>query len=102
MNKQVKLWAPMEGTDVSSLVPAPIGLKVEALGRYLRSNNIDPSLFGKSNTKTLEELSTELITGESTLVRLQAGQVARIVDVVLLKITKAGTSDILVATKESA
>jgi len=99
--KQVKLWAPQQGAEASSLVPAPIGLKVKALGRYLRANNIDPSAFGRERTKTLHELSVELITGESSLMGLAGGGVVRIVDVVLLRVTLQGSDSVLVVTKEA-
>jgi len=106
--KQVKLWAPKLGAEPSSLVPAPIGLKVKALGRFLQAHHIDPSAFGKERTKTLQELSTELITGESSLMSLPAGDVVRIVDVVLLqlKVTMqahgSGVEHLLVVTKETS
>ena len=61
------MWAPREGAEVSSLVVAPIGLRPKALGRYLKSNNVDPMAFGKNPKKTLRDLSTELIAGESSL-----------------------------------
>lgn len=88
--------------EISSLVPAPIGLKVKALGRYLKQNNIDPSAFGKDRAKSLQELSIELISGESSLMTQPDGVVVRIVDVVLLLVTKAGTDQVLVVAKESS
>jgi len=102
IRNKVTLWAPTVGFEVCSLVPAPIGLKEEALGLFLEANDVDTSLFGLNNTKTLQELSTELITGKSALTKMQNGHVARIVDVVLLKIVKAGSSDMLVVAKETA
>lgn len=101
-NKRVRLWAPQEGAEISSLVPAPIGLKVKALGRYLKANKIDPSAFGRDRAKTLQELSTELVTGESSLMTLPDGTVIRLVDVVLLMVTKSGTDLVLVVAKESS
>jgi hypothetical protein len=98
--KQVKLCAPQMSAAVSSLMPAPIGMRVRALGRYLKSNNVDPSTFGKNQAKTLQELSAELTTGESSLMRSPQGRVIRLVDVVLLKITQADTGSMLVVTKE--
>eukprot|EP00971_Amphidinium_carterae_P060819 1203946-Amphidinium_carterae.1 len=105
VRKSVKLW-PKEGkAEVSSLVPAPVGLKVEALGRFLKSNNIDPSAFGKAHTKTLQELSMELTSGESILMQLDGMRVVRLVDVVLLKIQKPGPNgspdEVLIVTDET-
>lgn len=113
--KGVKLHAPTVGTEVSSLVPPPIGLKLEALARYLKDNNIDPSRFGEDNTKSLKELSDELLVGECALVRLEPGKVARVVDLVLLRILRPGRcrdassleerpprEQLLVATREAA
>merc|ERR1740121_538635 len=96
----VQLRAPDVRDDISSLVPAPIGLKVKALGRYLKKNNIDPDAFGKDQARSLKELSKELKTGESSLMQIAEGHIVRVVDVVLLKILKKGTDSVLVVTKE--
>lgn len=99
--KGVKLWPPRLGVGLSSLVTAPIGLRPKALGKYLKSNNVDPSAFGRDPKKTLRELSTELIAGESSLMVLPPGRVVRIVDVVLLRVTrKSATDDMLIVTNE--
>lgn len=88
------------GVEVSNLVPAPIGLKVKALGRFLKANQVDLSAFGRDRTKTLQELSTELMSGECSLRTMPAGGVVRIVDVVLLLITNVTADSALVVTKE--
>mmetsp|Transcript_2492 Transcript_2492/g.5454 ORF Transcript_2492/g.5454 Transcript_2492/m.5454 type:complete len:947 (+) Transcript_2492:91-2931(+) len=102
--KGVKLWPTKDTKEISSLVPAPVGLKVEALGNFLKANNIDPSAFGTAHTKTLQELSMELTTGESILMEMENGRVVRLVDVVLLKILKVnanGGDEVLVVTAET-
>mmetsp|Transcript_60795 Transcript_60795/g.199078 ORF Transcript_60795/g.199078 Transcript_60795/m.199078 type:complete len:959 (-) Transcript_60795:48-2924(-) len=102
-SKGVKLRAAAGGgVEVSSLVPAPIGLKVKALGRFLKANQVDLSAFGKDRTKTLQELSTELMSGECSLRTMPAGGVVRIVDVVLLLITNVTADSALVVTKETS
>jgi len=99
--KGIELRAPESGADFSSLVPAPIGLTVDALGKYLKANNIDPRMFGENYAQALRELSIELVTGESSLM-ISGQRVVRIVDVVLLKITKPGTNDLLVVASEAS
>jgi hypothetical protein len=95
----VRLSGPDQSANVSDLVPAPIGLKVRALERYLRANNVDPSLFGQGQAKTLQELSAELTSGESSLMASPQGELVRLVDVVLLKIFRAQRREVLVVTK---
>merc|ERR1712083_362127 len=95
----VRLSGPDESANVSDLVPAPIGLKVRALERYLRANNVDPSLFGQGQAKTLQELSAELTSGESSLMASPQGELVRLVDVVLLKIFRGESREVLVVTK---
>jgi len=85
---------------VSGLVQAPIGYDEETLKKFLADNGIDPSKFGDGQTRTLKEFSTELIKGESSLMKETNGTVLRTVDIVLLKLTKAGTNELLVETGE--
>jgi len=96
----VTLTAPNMGKEVCSLVPAPMGLKVEALGKFLTTNRVDLTQFGKGAAKPLQDLSDELLQGECTLKCLPDGRVARVVDVVLLRIVQTGTMNILVVAKE--
>jgi len=97
--RNVKLSAPTVEHLLCNLVPAPIGLKREALGRYLKTNGVDPSIFGKGKAKTLTELSNELTMGKCSLTRLSDGRVARIVDVVVLKISKGESETLVVSTE---
>jgi len=95
----VRLSGSDQSANVSDLVPAPIGLKVRALERYLRANSVDPSLFGQGQAKTLQELSAELTSGESSLMTSPHGELVRLVDVVLLKIFRARRREVLVVTR---
>jgi hypothetical protein len=97
---KVRLGAPEERAAVSNLVPAPIGLKVRALGRHLKANSIDPGQFGRGQAKSLQELSTELTSGESSLMVSPQGDLVRLVDVVLLKLMQGESREVLVVTKE--
>jgi len=72
---------------------------VRALERYLRANSVDPSLFGRGQAKTLQELSAELTSGESSLMASPQGGLVRLVDVVLLKIFEARRREVLVVTR---
>mmetsp|Transcript_92970 Transcript_92970/g.201050 ORF Transcript_92970/g.201050 Transcript_92970/m.201050 type:complete len:793 (-) Transcript_92970:7-2385(-) len=89
--KGVKLTLGEE--NISTLVQAPIGFKEEPLRNHLLAHNIDVAQFGKEATKSLKQFSTELMQGEATL----AGD-TRIVDNVLVIITRPETGQILVQT----
>jgi len=100
--KLVKLRAPQSPQDVSALVQAPIGLSKDDLVKYLRTNNVDVTKFTReNNSRTLREFSTELITGEATLAQQGSGRIVRIVDVVILVITRPG-GDVLIQTGETS
>lgn len=94
----VKIRAPKEAGEISALVHPPIGLDQEALSDFLRSQGVDPELFGENGTKTLKEFSEELTKGEATLSK-QGGTITRVVDVVVMKIVKPN-GDVLVSTEE--
>jgi hypothetical protein len=97
--KGVKL-KPEENQQISTLVRAPIGLAEDALRQHLTSFGIDVSRFGQAGTRTLKEFSAELIRGEATLVQ-DGGTMVRVVDVVLLIISRGSTSEeILVQTEQ--
>lgn len=85
--------------EISSLVKAPIGLNEESLRRRLVEGGIDVSVFGAPGTRTLKEFSAELIKGESTLTQDASGALMRVVDVVVLVITRNGGNDLLVQTE---
>jgi len=97
--KKVKL-KPEGAEAVSTLVRAPIGLSEDALRLHLRSMGVDVTAFGQGTTKTLKEFSAELIRGESTLMQDQDGKIIRVVDVVVMMITKASTNEVLVQTEQ--
>merc|ERR1712125_8378 len=72
-----------------------------ALRKYLTDNHLDLNKFGRDGTKTLKELSRELIKGEASLMKNQENQLVRIVDVVVLVLKKVNTNDILVEIGEN-
>jgi hypothetical protein len=92
--------APEEAEGFSGLVPAPMGLDEEELVAYLRSNSVDTSGFGRNNAKSVEDLSTELVKGESSLRQQPDGRVLRVVDVILLKLERVDTGDFLIVNGE--
>lgn len=90
-----------EGQEaVSTLVRAPIGLGEEALKQHLTSVGIDVNRFGQANTRTIKEFSAELIKGEATLMQDPVGGLVRVVDVVLLIISRGKSAEILVQTSQ--
>jgi serine/threonine protein kinase len=97
--KKVKL-KPEGAEAVSTLVRAPIGLSEDALRLHLRSMGVDVTAFGQGTTKTLKEFSAELIRGESTLMQDQDAKIIRVVDVVVMMITRAATNEVLVQTEQ--
>lgn len=101
VDKGVKLRAADSQGEVSGLIAAPIGLKEADLIDYLQKHNIDTTAFGKSGARTLKEFSTELIKGESSLTEDAAGNVVRVVDLIIMKIVNPGTGDVLVQTEQS-
>lgn len=84
----VQLQAPTDGEYLSKLVQAPVGYEEEALKDYLEAHHVDISAFGKNHAKTLGDLTSELIRGESVLMRQADGSIIRVVDVVLLQIRR--------------
>lgn len=97
----VKIKAPEEGSEVSGLVQAPIGLSEDELRKHFEANKIDISKFGIGQAKTLKDISSELIKGESSLMQQQDGTTVRTVDVVVLKLIHAVTNSILVQTQQT-
>lgn len=85
--KNIQYKAPEEGKSISALVHAPIGMSNEDLEQKLKAHGIDVTKFGKEpGTKTLSDLSAELIKGESVLAEDEHGQLTRIVDIVVVKL----------------
>jgi len=96
----VKIKQP-EGAEISGLVQAPIGLEEAELRKYLESNKVDISKFGVGQSKTLKDISAELIKGESSLMVQKDGKVIRTVDVVVLKLVHSLTNSILVQAEQT-
>lgn len=95
--KLVMLRAPLEGQEVSALVHAPVQLEEDDLVKYLDSFGISKASFGDS----FDNFYSELVKGESSLLRQPDGSLLRIVDLVVLLLTKSGTGEVLVQASES-
>jgi len=100
VESNVNLRAPKEIDEVSGLVQAPIGYDEETLTNTLKDHGILVDKFGQKGTRTLKEFSNELIKGESSLMKDKDDKLVRIVDIVLLRLTKAGTKELLIETGE--
>ncbi|CAJ1357773.1 unnamed protein product [Effrenium voratum] len=96
--KKVKL--KVQGSHISTLVKAPIGLDEEALREYLTSHNIDIKKFGKDGTKSLKEFSNELIKGETRLLQVDGGEILVITEVVMLILQNPEAKETLVQTAQ--
>jgi len=96
--KKVKL--KVQGSHISTLVRAPIGLDEEALREYLVSHSIDITKFGQDGTKTLKEFSSELIKGETRLLQVSSGEILVITEVVMLILHNPETKETLVQTAQ--
>jgi hypothetical protein len=92
----IQLNAPDEPEGFSSLVPAPVGIDEDELRLFLRSGGVDLSDVGRP----LEDLSAELVRGECALRRRPDGGVLRVVDVIMLKLERVDTGEILIQTGE--
>lgn len=85
----IQLFPCTREDDISALVGPPVGLSEEDLFAYLGDNNVDVSKWGEGTARSVADFSEELSKGESALLR-QDGRVVRVVDIVVLKITKIG------------
>mmetsp|Transcript_21315 Transcript_21315/g.60353 ORF Transcript_21315/g.60353 Transcript_21315/m.60353 type:complete len:784 (+) Transcript_21315:135-2486(+) len=97
-DRKVQLQSNRKKSETSALVHAPIGIGEEDLKIFLDSNGVDASQFGEGTNKSLKEFSEELVKGEAALARQPDGKVIRVVDVVILKITRG--TDVLVEVEE--
>lgn len=83
LKMKVKLRA--EGSEeVSGLVMPPVGLNEKDLTECLLRHNVDISLFGKAQAKSLKDFSKDLMSGECSLLLDAHGQVIRVIDRVVL------------------
>jgi hypothetical protein len=99
--KEIRYEAPDDEFETSALVQAPIGLNEDDLTQYLKMYKVDVSQFGQGKAKTLADISTELMKGDSSLAHDTDGSIIRVVDVVLLKLKNAETNKILVQTEQN-
>eukprot|EP00418_Pyrodinium_bahamense_P003165 CAMPEP_0179020298 /NCGR_PEP_ID=MMETSP0796-20121207/5308_1 /TAXON_ID=73915 /ORGANISM="Pyrodinium bahamense, Strain pbaha01" /LENGTH=766 /DNA_ID=CAMNT_0020716105 /DNA_START=1 /DNA_END=2301 /DNA_ORIENTATION=- len=96
---KIKLQAKQEASDISALVHPPVGIGEDELKAFLQSNKVDVSKFGEGTNKSLKEFSDELVKGEAALIRQADGRIMRVVDIVIMKITRG--TDVLVETVET-
>lgn len=98
--KNVKINQPAR-SDFSALVFPPVGLDEEELNEFLKKNDVDTSKWGEGTFKSVEDLTEELTKGESALVKNERdGRIHRVVDIVLLQLTREDTGDILIEASE--
>jgi len=101
LSNNIKIRAPESAGEVSGLVQAPIGLNEEDLTKYLQGCNIDVTKFGQAGAKSIRDISSELIKGESSLSQDPNGEVLRVVDLVVVKLVNSMTQGILVQTDQT-
>mmetsp|Transcript_47767 Transcript_47767/g.103995 ORF Transcript_47767/g.103995 Transcript_47767/m.103995 type:complete len:764 (-) Transcript_47767:75-2366(-) len=99
----VKLRVPKEGSDVSALVAPPnTGFKdIDELRDFLAAKGADVSKFGEGGSKTVEDLFNELSRGEAQLASHPIDGLRRSADLVVVKLQRPGSSDILVEVEET-
>eukprot|EP00929_Paragymnodinium_shiwhaense_P084242 TRINITY_DN45025_c0_g1_i1.p1 TRINITY_DN45025_c0_g1~~TRINITY_DN45025_c0_g1_i1.p1 ORF type:complete len:862 (+),score=212.26 TRINITY_DN45025_c0_g1_i1:119-2704(+) len=97
----IPIAAEQDENFLTCFVRAPFGFsEEEELQRYLRAFDIDTSQYGKE-TGRLKELLAEVSRGKSALVEQQkpdgpGKRLVRLVDVVLLRLERADTGELLV------
>eukprot|EP00927_Polykrikos_kofoidii_P022955 TRINITY_DN21284_c0_g1_i1.p1 TRINITY_DN21284_c0_g1~~TRINITY_DN21284_c0_g1_i1.p1 ORF type:complete len:1265 (+),score=242.72 TRINITY_DN21284_c0_g1_i1:263-3796(+) len=98
-SKQLKGSAhalPKPAKKVSTLVQAPVGLEEDAVRDFLETSRIDTSRFGQGHAKSLGDLASELIKGESALVGRPDGEgIMRVVDMIVLRLRREDTGELL-------
>jgi len=99
--KGIRLGANSQDQDFSALVYPPIGLEEEELNEFLKKNKVETGNWGTGTYKTLADFSEELVKGESTLIRQTNGRVARVVDIVVLELSRKDTGEVLVEASET-
>merc|ERR1711957_4973 len=88
------------GAESSSLVEAGTGLSETELNKFITDAKIDVSKYGTGHAKTLKEFSDELLVGDATLSVQPDGTLSRVVDVVVLLLTRGIDGETLVETQE--
>merc|ERR1711920_353082 len=88
VQEKVLYKAPKEGNELSTYVYPPCGLEEEELCQFLIDCDVDVSQFGEGTNGTLQEFSGELLCGEAVLQRNTNGKITRIVDVVILQVSR--------------
>jgi len=99
-SKEVKLKIPDSVAESSGVVEAPIGLSEKQLIEYLQARDVDVSQFGEGKAKSIQDISKELIKGDSILMEDENGKVRRVVEVVAVRIINSETQGLLVQTEQ--
>eukprot|EP00933_Yihiella_yeosuensis_P033266 TRINITY_DN27000_c0_g1_i1.p1 TRINITY_DN27000_c0_g1~~TRINITY_DN27000_c0_g1_i1.p1 ORF type:complete len:769 (-),score=217.56 TRINITY_DN27000_c0_g1_i1:132-2438(-) len=97
-DKKVKL--KVAGSQISTLVRAPIGMDEDSLTTHLKGLGVDVTKFGKDGARTLKEFSSELIKGETRLLQAASGDLLVITEVVMLIVTNPQTNETLVQVQQ--
>ncbi|CAD7949383.1 unnamed protein product [Amoebophrya sp. A25] len=96
--KKIKTEGKKATDEVSSLVASNLKIDDEGLKVLLEDGKIDVTKFGGNGAKTIFEVAQEIARGECHLQVSGPGVVARVVDVVLLRISDAASGKILLET----
>eukprot|EP00405_Crypthecodinium_cohnii_P027370 CAMPEP_0206504070 /NCGR_PEP_ID=MMETSP0324_2-20121206/55205_1 /ASSEMBLY_ACC=CAM_ASM_000836 /TAXON_ID=2866 /ORGANISM="Crypthecodinium cohnii, Strain Seligo" /LENGTH=314 /DNA_ID=CAMNT_0053993047 /DNA_START=140 /DNA_END=1084 /DNA_ORIENTATION=- len=91
----INLGVARGNQEFSSLVQAPVAMGDDSLRKILECSGVELSGFA------LERLSLELVKGESRLRQVTDGGVMRVVNLVLLKLIKTETTEVLVDCSET-
>jgi len=99
----VQLNVGRSSQKISWLVWAAARVHVDedALENRLQSAGVDVSQWGQVSTKSVADLAREISQGESSLMTTKEGHLLRVCDVVLMRLAKADTGDVLVEVQEA-
>jgi len=100
--KGIKFRAPKEGFEISPLVPPPVGYNEEELQTFLEENNVSLEAFAKNGAGSLAKLAEELQMGDAALTRMPDGRIMRVVEVIVLKLTKKSGEMLVQAYQQDA
>merc|ERR1740121_155010 len=100
--KGIKFRAPKEGFEISPLVPTPVGYDEEELQKFLEENNVSLDAFATSGAGSLAKLAEELQMGDAALTRMPDGRIMRVVEVIVLKLTRANGDMLVQAWQKDA
>merc|ERR1719321_2470864 len=97
VTRKVRLRGPKR-FECSALVAGPIGRTEEELRQWLVDHEIDLDDWPADR---VSELQGELARGEASVEKFKDGRVRRVVNQLILVLTKEGTGEILVESDET-